>query len=221
MRKIIDTADGSLTIYDDSVKESFHSRFGAISESRHIFIEAGLKYFFNKTGLNILEVGFGTGLNAFLTLQYAVENDLLIEYHAVEPFPLDGELLTSINYQKIFNSKVAKIEELHHAPWNQRTKINKNFTILKSKEKIELLALTDSEYDIIYFDAFSPEAQPELWTEPLFAMIYKSMSPLSVLVTYCCKGIVKRTLLDCGFQVEKLPGPIGKREFLRAKKTIQ
>jgi tRNA U34 5-methylaminomethyl-2-thiouridine-forming methyltransferase MnmC len=210
--------DGSSTLYRPDIDEHYHSIHGAIQESMHIFIKAGLKYHTGNS-LNILEVGFGTGLNALLTLIH--EEHRPIFYHSLERFPIDTATVAQINYPNLLKTPGAKdhFAQLHQAPWNQNQKITSDFTLYKDwSDLINFKALAN--YDLVYFDAFAPEKQPELWTPKVFSRISETMSPGGLLVTYSCKGIVKRALKAAGLEIEKIPGPPGKREILRALKPL-
>lgn len=209
-RKVIITEDGSPTVFLPEKQVTYHSIHGAIQESNFIFIEAGLKPLLHQYDtLHIFEMGFGTGLNALLTLQQATRFQQKIEYHTVELFPLTLEEVMKLGYQYT-NHFV-----LHQCPWEEEVKINKYFRLFKTQQS--LLDYTTARYShFVYFDAFDPEVQPELWTEEIFKKIYDFMLPNGIFVTYCSKGSVRRSMLSVGFSVEKLPGPPGKREIMRA-----
>lgn len=215
-REIIITKDGSHTVSIDGVL-TYHSIHGAVQESTHVFINAGLIHFLNtnnKTEINILEMGFGTGLNALLVLHFAAEKNILINYTSVEKFPLNSQEVTLLNYGNILNDENS-FTTLHNAEWNTPVQINKNFTLEKINTPLEEFAST-KKYDIIFYDAFAPTAQPELWTEAIFKKLYDTMNTGGILVTYCSKSIVRKALQAAGFTVEKIQGPPGKREMLRA-----
>lgn len=213
------TADGSHTLYAVDIDETYHSTFGAVQESLHVFIENGLKYA-DKTDLCVFEAGFGTGLNAFLTLQAAKRYNLSIHYVTVEKFPLGESVYEKLNYaQLVWPGNENVFRQLHECKWNEPVKISDNFIL----EKIEIdlkQYIHRHNYNIIYFDAFSPEKQPELWSEDIFRHIFDSCEAGAVLTTYCAKGAVRRALKTAGFATERLPGPPGKREILRAVKLI-
>lgn len=218
MRKAILTSDNSHTFFDKRTGEHYHSTFGAIQESEHIFINAALEYKSqNSKEVNILEVGFGTGLNALLTYKYANYNFLKINYFAIEAYPVEQNDAEILNYPEILNMWKEDFLRMHEKT-EEIIKIGERFILQKQFAKLELVKFDKEQFDIVYFDAFSPEVQPELWTEDIFKMIFNSMKENAVLTTYSCKGIVKRALKSAGFQIEKLPGPPGKREFLRAEK---
>ena len=217
--KPIVTSDDSHTLYHEKSGEHYHSTFGAITESEHIFIAAGLDYFQRNKSLktNILEVGFGTGLNALLTYKYAKQNDILINYFGIEAFPISGNLASGLNYPELVDIDMEVFKKMHQ-DIETKVEIDSCFTLQKTFTKFELLKLPENEFDIVYFDAFSPEAQAELWTEEIFQKLFTAMREGGILTTYSCKGIVKRALKTAGFSIEKIPGPPGKREFLRAMK---
>lgn len=217
--KIFTTEDSSQSIFLDGLNESFHSKFGAIAESNHIYIETGLNFLLSsKKQINILEVGFGTGLNALIT--YKTVNLLPVEvfYHAIEPYPLNIEFYSKLNYPFLLNTEVEKFFFFHECNENEEVNLSDNFKFFKSVEKVQLISLKNNFYDLVYFDAFNPDLEPEIWSENVFEKIYTAMSSNSVLVTYSTKGIVKRAMKKAGFLVEKLAGPKGKREICRALK---
>ncbi len=209
------TADGSSTIYNATIDECYHSVHGAQNESMHIFIQSGLDEM-SKNELSIFEVGFGTGLNAWLTLQSANERGCQVHYTSVERYPLSSECYSGLNYG---NSETERgvFMQLHEAQWGCAVEITPNFTLEKIEADFTELPLLKM-YDLVYFDAFSPEKQPEMWSEDVFRKLYDRMNAGGVLVTYCAKGVVRRTMQSVGFVVERISGPIGKREILRARK---
>jgi tRNA U34 5-methylaminomethyl-2-thiouridine-forming methyltransferase MnmC len=227
------TADGSPTLYVPALNEHYHSTHGAQQESRHVFIEAGLRPLLaaglgqaNGTGveLNLLEVGLGTGLNALLTLQAAQEVGAGVGYDAYETYPLPPEAVAALASQWT-NDPVLELafRQLHAAPWGGLGvhAMANNYpvvTMTKFQEPIQEADLPGNTYDLIYFDAFAPEKQPELWTEEVFARLYAAAAPGAVLVSYCAQGQFRRNLRAAGWLTEKLPGPPGKREMTRARK---
>ncbi len=220
-RKLIITEDGSHSLYVPELQESFHSSFGAIQESQCIFIEAGLYPLFEKQAdINILEIGLGTGLNALLTCIDSEHKQCKVNYTGIEAFPIEKEIYQQLNFGNFLDSQNAAdiLLQLHETAWNMESILSPYFTFKKIHAGLEDSFFPDSYYDLIYFDAFAPDVQPEMWTEKQFDKLYKTLKPRGVLVTYSCKGIVKRTLKALGFTIEKLPGPKGKREFLRAVK---
>jgi tRNA U34 5-methylaminomethyl-2-thiouridine-forming methyltransferase MnmC len=215
------TADGSHTLFVPELNEHYHSTHGALQESELVFIQNGLYHLpeYLKE-INLLEIGFGTGLNALLTVLEAKKQRRKINYVAIEPDPVDQEFLDKLNYAtKIGGSEaIGYYNKLHAAGWDYPEFLSDYFIISKVKAKLNEIALRDEQFHLVYFDAFGPDVQPELWTEQVFAQLFKCMKPEGILVTYSCKGTVKRALKAAGFTIEKLPGPAGKREVLRAVK---
>lgn len=221
-REIITTADGSKTIHLVEWNEHYHSIHGAIQEANHVFIKHGLLFFvttFPKVQpIKILEIGFGTGLNAFITLLEAQKLDVEIDYVGVEAFPISSEEIQEMNYASQMDSnKSDEFLKLHQIPWEEKYLITSTFSLTKQKKLFADIE-DKNEYDLIYFDAFGARVQPELWTEAIFKKMYDALKPNGILVTYSAKGSVRRAMQTVGFQVEKLPGPPGKREMLRARK---
>ncbi len=216
------TADNSHTIFVKELNETYHSINGAINESNHVFIKAGLTDYLAKNGgdhLNVFEVGFGTGLNSHLTNLFAQANHILVSYTSVELYPLQMDLISQLNYVEE-NTKIAiEFYALHHAEWNEMVKINSNFKLKKLNNSLINISL-NQEYDVIFFDAFAPDVQPEMWSKSIFEKMYHCLNHKGFLVTYCAKGIVKRTLKEVGFTIENLPGSKGKREMIRAIKNV-
>lgn len=209
------TEDGSHTLFVPGIDECYHSTHGAIQESRHIFLEAGLKQCI-KQEIRVLEIGFGTGLNAFLTLLEAEGSGKHIHYTSLELYPVEVEKALQLNYPaEIAPDKKIFFDRLHTSPWNAETEITPNFT-LKKIETDFTGYIFEGKLDVVYFDAFSPEKQPEMWSKELFEKIYLHCNPGAILTTYCAKGIVRRAMQEAGFTVERLPGPPGKREILRS-----
>ncbi|WP_405381185.1 tRNA (5-methylaminomethyl-2-thiouridine)(34)-methyltransferase MnmD [Maribacter sp. LLG6340-A2] len=217
-REIITTADGSKTIQIKDWNEQYHSKHGAIQEAYHVFIHSGL-HLYKDCPLHILEIGFGTGLNALITLLEADAQKLNIDYTGVEAFPVSGEELAQLNYLEELNvlSRQKTFNEMHSSPWEKLVPITSGFRLKKQQKDFK--EITDIEqYDLVYFDAFGARVQPELWTYEIFMIMFKALKKGGYLVTYAAKGSVRRAMLDVGFLVERLPGPPGKREMLRARK---
>jgi len=211
------THDGSHTLYSVAIDECYHSENGAIQESEHIFIKTGWESC-EKSELKILEIGFGTGLNAFLTLLRAEKESKKVVYTALELYPLDEEITRKLNYFELLDkNRKADFEKLHNTAWNEKIEITPFFTLEKIQADFTNYEL-NGLYDLFYFDAFSPEKQPEMWSQECFEKLFANANTDAVLVTYCAKGVVRRAIQNAGFQVERLPGPIGKREILRARK---
>ena len=217
--KVILTEDDSHSIYLPELDETYHSIHGAIQESKHVFIDAGLNYWLGKhanlPAVKMLEFGFGTGLNALLTI-INIDVSIKVDYHTLEKFPLPREITRSLNYGEILN-KPEIYDKIHNANWDERQSILPNFSIKKLETDFRDY-IYDETYDIIYFDAFAPSKQPELWTKSIFECCYQSLNKGGVLVTYSARGQLKRDLKSIGFVVESLPGPPGKIEITRAIK---
>ena len=217
MITLIKTSDGSHTIFVPGLNEHYHSVYGAVQESKVIFIKNGFETC-KADPLNILEVGFGTGLNALLTAIQCREGTREVNYTSIEKYPLDGKIISSLNHHNFAGEHGREIFDLiHSATWNIRVNICNNFKL----KKVETDFTTDplsGRYDLIYFDAFGPDKQPEMWTQEIFSGIAAVTNENGILVTYSAKGEVKRNLKACGFDVTLLPGPPGKRQMIRAVK---
>ncbi|TYP70908.1 tRNA (5-methylaminomethyl-2-thiouridine)(34)-methyltransferase MnmD [Aquimarina intermedia] len=220
-RKIVKTADGSTTIQLIDWDEQYHSLHGAVNEAYHVFIQTGLHYYLdkNKVGtLSILEIGFGTGLNAFITALEAKKCSIEIQYTGVEAYPVQLNEALAMNYvAQIDGAAECLFSDLHTTSWEERHKISDHLTLLKRKIFFSEIA-SNNEFDIIYFDAFGARVQPELWTVEIFKKMFNALRSNGILVTYSAKGSVRRAMQEVGFIVERLPGPPGKREMLRATK---
>jgi tRNA U34 5-methylaminomethyl-2-thiouridine-forming methyltransferase MnmC len=220
------TADGSPTLYVPALDEHYHSHHGAAQESRHVFIEAGLRPLLaaglgQKQPLQLLEVGLGTGLNALLTLKEANAAHALVCYEGYETHPLPAEAIAALHPQWHDQPELSlAFTELHEAPWDEHTALSEDLTVHKVQAPIQAAVLPTDFYNLIYFDAFAPEKQPELWTEDVFAKLYAAAAPGAVLVSYCAQGQFRRNLRAAGWLTEKLPGPPGKREMTRARKPL-
>jgi tRNA U34 5-methylaminomethyl-2-thiouridine-forming methyltransferase MnmC len=220
MIEIIPTKDGSHTVWNTELNETYHSIYGAIQESLHVFIKHGLEFRIEQglKDISVLEIGFGTGLNAWLSAKHTATSACNLTYTSLDSFPLDKSIWSKLNYagnavdQELFS-------RIHEAEWNQSVSIMAGFTLHKINQTLQEAILTALQFDIIYFDAFAPEKQPEMWELPIFEKIIGAMKPGAVFVTYCAKGQVKRDLKSAGMQVETLQGPPGKREMVRAVKS--
>jgi len=211
------TSDGSHTLYVSGIDECYHSTHGAIQESQHIFIEAGLKQC-EKNEISVLEIGFGTGLNAFLTLLEAEKLQKKIHFSTLELYPVEIEKAIQLNYPDLIaTDKKEFFKQLHTSEWNRDVEITKNFILTKIRTDFTSYTLT-GKFDVVFFDAFSAEKQPEMWAQEQFTKLYQHCTKNAVLTTYCAKGIVRRAMQSAGFKVERLQGPPGKREILRGKR---
>lgn len=220
-RRLVKTQDGSHTLKLVGLDEHYHSTFGAVQESMYVFIRNGLHSLPGKNEVvNILEVGFGTGLNALLTLIESQKRNLKVYYFTLEPFPLNREEYEALNYA-ILLSETGLQEgflKLHECEWSKEIEFFPGFVFRKEKIGLEAASFAGHFFDLVYFDAFGPDTQPELWTQPLFEKVSSAMKPGGILTTYCAKGSVRRALKASGLVVEKLSGPPGKREMTRAVK---
>ncbi|NHM07051.1 tRNA (5-methylaminomethyl-2-thiouridine)(34)-methyltransferase MnmD [Flavobacterium sp. CYK-4] len=219
-REIIQTADGSTTIYLPDWNENYHSKHGAIQEANHVFIQNGLVLFAGKP-ISILEIGFGTGLNAFITFLEAAKLQIQVDYIGVEAYPVSEAEIASMNYVNELNASQQSVvfEKMHASPWNEKWSLTDTFSLTKRKQFIDQIDDVLA-FDLIYFDAFGFRVQPELWRTEIFCKMFKAMKNNGVLVTYAARGEVRRSMIEVGFSVEKLPGPPGKREMLRATKKL-
>ena len=217
---LIVTADGSHSLFAEQYGVTYHSKYGAVTESAHVFIDAGLRYKAAvQPELAVLEVGFGTGLNAFMTWLEAERRNLRVRYTGIEAYPIDLKAAATLNYAEQLKAAERQRDflRLHRCAWERETALSESFSLTKRRIRLETFE-SPAAFDLIYFDAFAPQAQPELWTEAIFARLYAALRPEGALVTYCAKGEVKRTLKKVGFDVERLPGPPGKREMTRAER---
>lgn len=217
-REIIQTSDGSTSILLPEWNETYHSKHGAIQEAKHVFIQNGLSLFQGQS-VSILEIGFGTGLNAFITYLEAQKLQQKIEYTGIEAYPVAAEDVLKMNYVAELDavSENDIFLKMHESEWNQRETLSPDFSLEKQNIKFQEITDTD-QYDLIYFDAFGFRVQPELWSLEIFQKMYAALKPEGVLVTYACRGPIKNAMIGAGFTTEKLPGPPGKREMLRARK---
>jgi tRNA U34 5-methylaminomethyl-2-thiouridine-forming methyltransferase MnmC len=215
--EVFTTEDGSHSILNKELNETYHSVHGAVQESAYVFINKGLDFWLtqnHKPVVRIFEVGFGTGLNAYLTLLNNTHRT--IEYTSLEAHPLEEDIWSMLNYAT--DEKKHCFEKLHSSNWNHIVEITDHFLIKKVNNTLQDLILPPDYYDLVFFDAFSPSKQPEMWALPMLQKIYNSVAAHGVFVTYCAKGQLKRDLKTLGFIVETLPGPPGKKEMVRAIK---
>ncbi|SED08411.1 tRNA U34 5-methylaminomethyl-2-thiouridine-forming methyltransferase MnmC [Tenacibaculum sp. MAR_2009_124] len=214
-REIIITSDGSTTIHLPDWDEQYHSKHGAIQEAYHVFIKYGLESI-KKKEVSILEIGFGTGLNCFITF---LESKRIINYTGVEAYPIEKDEIKKLNYVSELNAEKYKniFDKLHEVSWEKEHHISKLFSLKKQQKFFKEIKDSDC-YDLIYFDAFGARVQPDLWTEDIFRKMFEAIKNEGVLVTYSAKGSTRRAMEAVGFSVERLPGPPGKREMLRATK---
>jgi len=216
-RKLMITEDGSHTMFVNGLDEPYHSTHGALQESSHIFIKHGL-HTIERNSVRILELGFGTGLNALLTFIESILLDLDIYYHTVEKYPLADSEYKQLNFEKLVQqSPKGLLHQLHSCPWGESVQVSERFTLYKEKADFRSMN-PPSNINLVYFDAFSPDKQPDLWTSAIFGCIAQHTDPGAILVTYSSKGLVRRALTSSGFEVSKVAGPPGKREMIRAIK---
>jgi len=204
------TADGSHTLFLPEINEHYHSINGAIQESKHVYIEAGFKQC-RKSEIHVLEMGFGTGLNALLTALEAEKQKIKVLYTGLEKFPLPQEMISQLNYSKL-NQPL--FQAIHQTEWGKSEAISPHFYLEKIQTDFRDFDFPN-KYDVIYYDAFAPDKQPEVWSQALFDKIFSAMNPRGILTTYCAKGNIRRIMQHAGFSVERIPGPPGKREMLR------
>jgi tRNA U34 5-methylaminomethyl-2-thiouridine-forming methyltransferase MnmC len=219
-REIIITDDGSTTIRIPEWDENYHSTHGAIQEAKHVFIKNGLDLFHNQDSISILEIGFGTGLNAFITFLETLNKEK-VNYVGVEAYPISSEEVLQMNYVSELQATDFKLifETMHNCSWEIENQMKTNFYLTKRKQFFQDIEDKNS-YDLIYFDAFGFPLQPELWSEVIFKKMYDALLPKGTLVTYACRSSIKNAMLSVGFSIEKLPGAPGKREMLRATKNV-
>lgn len=218
--KIITTEDGSHSLFDEELNETYHSTRGARGESMHVFIREGLEHWLSEnqaSEIKILEIGLGTGLNAFLTAQFANQRNQKIHFTSLEPFPIEKDIYENLNY---FGSSEEKqfLKDIHDSTWEKPVGINTHFELLKLPSKLEDFASSNS-FHIIYFDAFAPSKQPEVWSLENLKKCHSLLEKGGVLTTYCAQGQFKRNLAEAGFEVETLQGAMGKKEMVRGVKN--
>lgn len=214
----ITTDDGSHTLKHSTYLEHYHSTFGALQESRHVFIQSALAYYNDPVdNINLLEIGFGTGLNALLAMQWAEAEKRKINYTGIEAFPISSDIAAQLNFPELLKVEKELFLKMHDKAVSS-VQLTDWFSLNHIHQSLLDVELPDDTYHIVFFDAFSPDVQPELWTVEVFSKIYLAMRKKAVLTTYSCKGIVKKALRAAGFKIIRLPGPPGKREMLRAIK---
>lgn len=219
-KTLLKTADGSLTFHLPEWNEQYHSTHGALTEARHVFIRNGLHYavqHFQKSKISLLEIGFGTGLNAILTQMDAEENNLQVDYVGIEAFPPEISEIEKLNYPALISVEPEKFLRFHQISWEEKHQIASNFSLTKRNEKFQEIDF-QNVFDLIYFDAFGIRVQPELWTEAVFQRMFSALKSSGILVTYAANGNARRALTAVGFEVERLPGPPGKKQMMRALK---
>lgn len=223
--KIIVTEDGSHSLYNADLNETYHSFHGAVQESKHVFIKEGLDYLKSEQSLkqiNVLEVGFGTGLNALLALEWANENEIKVNFTTLEPFPLKAELYQHLNYAQFISGESVqeRFLALHDGPWDEMHSQGALFSLYKTEQRLQSF-ITESKFNVIFFDAFAPNKQSEMWGLPVLSKAVGNLVDGGVLVTYCAQGQLKRDLKYLGMEVQTLPGPPGKKEMVRAIKSTR
>lgn len=218
-REFITTNDGSVTILLPEMQETYHSKFGAIQEAYHVFIQNGLALTQGQP-IAILEIGFGTGLNAFITFMETEKSGQVIKYTGVEAYPVTHDEAPLLNYVNQLKAEeyAGIFKQMHDAEWGRTIQLSDNFSLTKRKQFFQ--EIDDKEvFDLIYFDAFGYSVQPELWSEDIFKRMYAALKKDSILVTYACRTVIKKAMIEAGFQTKKVPGPPGKREMLIAFKS--
>lgn len=223
IRKIIVTDDNSKSIYVESLNETYHSTHGALQEAQHVFIEHGLKSAQIKKNVKIFEMGFGTGLNAILTIIYCLENNLPLYYIGVEKYPLTDHEIELVNSTHLpaLQKYSALYKLIHTTPYNQDVELAPDIILKKIHADILSLELPANFFTLIYYDAFGPKIQPDLWSAALMKKMFDAIEPQGKLVTYCAQGQFRRNLREAGFTIQRLPGPKGKREITSATKSSE
>ena len=221
--RIIETSDGSQSLYNSVLRETYHSTHGALTESKYVFIQMGLEYLRGSylKDISILEVGLGTGLNALLSIQFARQHKQVnIDYHTLEPYPLKEEIVKNLRYQNLLHYPEAALDfdMIHQSIWDEPYTISENFIFTRYQQKIQDLSI-EKQFDLVFYDAFAPNKQAEVWGKRIFSKLHRQMKTGAILVTYCAKGQFKRDLAGVGFIVETLDGPPGKKEMVRAVKS--
>lgn len=221
--QIINTGDGSHSIYHPALNETYHSHHGALQESQHVFIQEGIAHWRNQyqlSHISVLEVGFGTGLNALLALIWSNLHQVTIDYVTLEPYPIPANFVDKLNYCQVLMEEklMGTFKQMHHQPWQDTVKISTNFLLTKHRVRLEEFQPTRNP-EVVFFDAFAPNKQAEIWSITNLEKLYHSLEFNGILVTYCAQGQFKRNLKQAGFEVNTLAGPPGKKEMVRAQKT--
>ena len=221
-RSIIVSRDGSHTLFHPELNETYHSTHGAVQESIYVYINQGLKLFNGHKEIVIIEVGFGTGLNALLTWNFAEKHQIKIQYYTLEPFPLSSEIISELNYPSMLDevASVERFKSIHNVAWESQVKLSDYFSIHKKNITLENTVFPQNNFHICYFDAFAPSKQAEIWSENNLSKIFNCLNTDGIFVTYCAQGSFKRALKKVGFEVEILPGPPFKKEMTRGKKVL-
>lgn len=221
--ELITTGDGSASLYNTALDETYHSIHGAVAESIHVFIETGLAYFINTykpTEVSIFEVGLGTGLNAYLTLLFATKHpNITFYYTAIDTLPMEKEMVKAINYPEVLQASRQSFEAMHSTPTGQTIHLAQNFVFERLEGDVNTYPI-NGQYNIVYFDAFAPQKQPDMWEIPLFTKLYSILADKGIMVTYCAQGEFRRKLKSVGFSIERLSGPPNKREMTRVTKAF-
>lgn len=218
-KEIIISKDGSHTLFVPELNETYHSTHGAYQEAMHVFIKSGLDFIKKEQEISIYEIGFGTGLNAFITAIYALKNQTKINYQSIEAYPLDVTITKQLNYIESVDEIYQPIySKLHEVAWEKWETVNEYFHLKKMHQKLENTLELDKKADLVYFDAFAPNHQEELWTVESLSKVAACTKKDGVFVTYCAQGQFRRNLKEAGFEVTKITGPPGKREMVRAFK---
>lgn len=218
LKEFVITGDGSQTLYIPELDEHYHSTHGAINESNHVYINNGF-YQIGKPEISILEIGFGTGLNALLTYEHAKKCNIKVDYYCLEKYPLSEFEFNKLEYWKSCSNNNPEIfRNIHISKWGTKSQISDSFTLIKSKSDLLPHDFKDDTFDLIYYDAFGPSKQAEMWTEEILRKVAKTLNFDGIFVTYCAKGSVRRALSAAGISMERIPGPVGKKEILRGKR---
>lgn len=218
-RKIIVTGDNSKTLLIPELDETYHSVHGALNEARHVFINNGLESI-DKSNVAVFELGFGTGLNLLVTLEFLSNKDIKVDYTSIENYPLPHETIEKMDYDRLIDAKYAEVYiKSHQVEWNKKIGLTEKLNLTKVDADVSIYEMEKEQYDIIYFDAFGPRVQPELWSVPVLKKMFESLHAPGRLVTYCAQGQFKRNLKAAGFGVLNVPGPPGKREMTIGLKT--